>query len=586
MIWRWTGFLIVSGVLAMPAAGVAQPLGTFQWQLQPFCNIVALSVIQQGGLYTLDGFDDQCGAARRAPATGAAVLNPDGTVGLGLTIVTTPGGTPVHLDVAIAVSTLSGTWTDSLGHSGHFAFTPGAGAGGPPRPPSASGLAPGSITAAHLAAGAVGPGQLAPGAVGVAQLAPGIVGALQIDPAQVQTRVSGTCPVGQYLRGIHPNGAVLCEPLLALNVSTTVDKDPTMWPGFYTSIAIPPDGLPIISHHNEAAFTLRITKCGNAACTSGNVSTTVDDPPVNVVGFGTSLAIGADGLPIVSYGDGSAGALRVLHCGNAACTANNVITAVDDPPANLVGLHTSIAIGIDGLPIISHGDTTASGLRVTKCGNVACTTASSTTVDDPPASSAGEFTSIAIGADGLPVISHFDRTAGALRVTKCGNAACTTASSTAVDDHPTNVVGFFTSIAIGADGLPIVSHWDNTAQALRVTKCGNAACTTGNVSTAVDGPFQYSYASSFTSIAIGNDGLPIISYRDTGAAALRVTKCGNAACTAGNLSTTVDDHPVNLLGEHSAIAIGADALPIISHLDSASGTRALRVTKCATQSCR
>lgn len=40
----------------------------------------------------------------------------------------------MHVDAAIAVATLSGTWRDSAGNSGAFAFTPGPGSGGSARP--------------------------------------------------------------------------------------------------------------------------------------------------------------------------------------------------------------------------------------------------------------------------------------------------------------------------------------------------------------------------------------------------------------------------------------------------------------------
>jgi hypothetical protein len=494
----------------------------------------------------------------------------------------------VHLDVAIEVSTLSGTWRDSAGNAGQFVFTPGAGSGGPPRPVPTSGLAPGSITtvelapgavtAAQLAPGAVGTIQLAPGAVTAAQLAPGAVTAAQINPAQVQARILGTCPPGQYLRGFNPDGSVVCEPFLAPPVSTTVD-DSANTVGAFTSIAIGSDGLPIISYLDITAGALRVTHCGNTSCTAGNVSTTVDDP-ANLVGFYTSIAIGSDGLPIISHRDNTAGALRVTHCGSAACTAGNVSTTVD-APANLVGFHTSIAIGSDGLPIISHQDDTAIALRVTHCGNVACTAGNvSTTVDDP-ANSVGFYTSIAIGSDGLPIISHWDQTAGGLRVTHCGDVACTAGNVSTTVDDPGNTVGFYTSIAIGSDGLPIISHLDVTASALRVTHCGNVACTAGNVSTTVDDPANA--VGIYTSIAIGSDGLPIISHRDATASALRVTHCGNVACTAGNVSTTVDD-PANGVGQFTSIAIGSDGLPIISHQDDTAF--GLRVTKCATRTCQ
>lgn len=110
----------------------AQPLGAFTWQLQPFCNALTFNVTQLGSIFTLDGFDDQCGAPTRAAATGAAFSNPDGTIGLGIALVVTPGAAPVHVDATISLATLSGGWRDSAGHSGTFAF--GASIGGSPRP--------------------------------------------------------------------------------------------------------------------------------------------------------------------------------------------------------------------------------------------------------------------------------------------------------------------------------------------------------------------------------------------------------------------------------------------------------------------
>ena len=40
------------------SASSAQNLGTFRWQLQPFCNVVSLAVEQQGAAFQLTGFDD------------------------------------------------------------------------------------------------------------------------------------------------------------------------------------------------------------------------------------------------------------------------------------------------------------------------------------------------------------------------------------------------------------------------------------------------------------------------------------------------------------------------------------------------
>lgn len=123
--------------LMLPAVAGAQPIGTFSWQLQPFCNRVTVNVTQNGGIYTADGYDDQCGAAQRAPLVGLATPNPDGSIGFGLNVVTVPGGRGVQIDARISLATLGGTWSDSAGNSGTFAFN--AATGGSPRPVPTSG---------------------------------------------------------------------------------------------------------------------------------------------------------------------------------------------------------------------------------------------------------------------------------------------------------------------------------------------------------------------------------------------------------------------------------------------------------------
>jgi hypothetical protein len=143
------------GVLVFTSAVVAQPLGTFRWQQQPYCNLLTLNVIGEGGNYTLDGTDDLCGANQKATVTGIASQNGDGTIGFGLTIVGTPGGA-VHLTATINLVTLGGTWSDSNGNTGLFVFTPGAGVPGSARPATLGNPTRATYTY-DLAAGATSP---------------------------------------------------------------------------------------------------------------------------------------------------------------------------------------------------------------------------------------------------------------------------------------------------------------------------------------------------------------------------------------------------------------------------------------------
>lgn len=155
----------------------AQTIGTFRWQQQPYCNVLTLTITQIGAAYRLEGTDDGCGAPRQASVVGLAFLNPNGTVGMGLTVVTNDGagsgGAPLHLDAAISLTSLSGTWRDNTGQTGAWVFTAAAGTGGAARP--APVLAPGIVTSAALAPSAVTSTALAPSAVTSAALADGSV---------------------------------------------------------------------------------------------------------------------------------------------------------------------------------------------------------------------------------------------------------------------------------------------------------------------------------------------------------------------------------------------------------------------------
>lgn len=174
-------------VSAPPLSAQGTVIGTFRWQLQPFCNVVTVTVVQLGAVYHVDGTDDQCGASRAASVVGLAFPNPDGSIGFGLTTVTTPGGTALHTDARITLATVSGTWTDSAGNSGNYVLTPGAGNGGSARVAPPGGIGPGTITGSQIAAGTITATQIAPGTIPSGGVADGSITTAKLADASVTT---------------------------------------------------------------------------------------------------------------------------------------------------------------------------------------------------------------------------------------------------------------------------------------------------------------------------------------------------------------------------------------------------------------
>ncbi len=290
------------------------------------------------------------------------------------------------------------------------------------------------------------------------------------------------------------------------------------WVGYFTSVAVGADGFPVISYYDagSGARHLKVAKCVDAACAKPALINVVDGG-----GRYNSIAIGTDGFPVIGYyHDG----LKVAKCTDAACASVATHTLDDGGPANDdVGQHTSIAVPADGLPVISYHDATNNRLKVAKCGDTGCATASLATFDY-----SGTYGSIAVPADGLPVISHYDAGNTALMVIKCADPACANPAFPTLIDGLSDDVGEYTSLAIGTDGFPVISYYDATDTSLKVAKCADAGCFPApRTITTVDNTGD---VGKWSSIAIGADGLPVIGYYDETNGALKVVKCSTASC--------------------------------------------------------
>jgi uncharacterized repeat protein (TIGR01451 family) len=300
---------------------------------------------------------------------------------------------------------------------------------------------------------------------------------------------------------------------------TTVDSTGVV--GEYTSLALTANGYPIISYYDDTNSNLKVAVCYEPECdgSSGTPPTlTIVD---NASASDTSLVLNASGFPIISYSNDDD--LKVAVCYELECDGSSgtppKLTIVDS--ANCCT--TSLELNVSGFPVISYNSN--DGLKVAVCYEPECDGSSGTPptltiVDNVSASG----TSLVLNASGFPVISYSNDDDNDLKVAVCNNALCTTRTLTTVDSA--GVVGWDSSLALTASGFPIISYFDFTNLALKVAACYHATCTI-SVFVSFNGA---AFAGVESSLELNASGFPVISY--FGDYALVVMTCKSVTCSS------------------------------------------------------
>ena len=132
----------------------AQVIGFFKWRTAPFCNVINVTVTKVGPVFTLDGFEEQCGGNPSLPVSGIAIVQASGQIWMGLTTVMAQGN-GLHTNATIASDTFSGSWRDNANQTGTFIFGAGPISGGPrinPLEADVAGTSPMAQDAARVSA--------------------------------------------------------------------------------------------------------------------------------------------------------------------------------------------------------------------------------------------------------------------------------------------------------------------------------------------------------------------------------------------------------------------------------------------------
>lgn len=352
--------------------------------------------------------------------------------------------------------------------------------------------------------------------------------------------------------------AQFCEQGLARTVDNSAHNV-----GAYSSLAIGADSFAIISYFDASAGSLKLYHCTSANCSTG--AAFEFNATGSVVGEHSSIAIGTNNKPVVSFYDVTLQSLKLYFCVDQQCSSGAAITLDSDGD---VGRFSSLAIGDDSYPIVSYYDATLDDLKFYKCAATDC--ASGSVHRLVSSGDVGQYTSLAVGSNTYPIISYYDVSLGALNLYVCASLSCSSGTSVRVDNVAADV-GQYSAVVVGADHFPVMCYFDATNGDLRVYHCASTDCTSGVARTLDTGGVVGKYCA----IALGADSFPVISYMDETNNALKGYRCAALDCSSGSFSTLDSDGSV---GEYTSLAVGADNAPIVSYYDSTNGN--LKVYHC------
>lgn len=278
----------------------------------------------------------------------------------------------------------------------------------------------------------------------------------------------------------------------ATSTTATLAPAGTTRPGF----AVGKSGIPFVVYAGGTGPTF--APCASASCGAFGTPSVPEESPTGTSGF--VAAMSPQGYPWLAFVNGDT--LFVWECWNASCIDNGGVSisgvtggqvySLGAPSPNFEG-----ALGRDGLPAFAFiwpsATPAASGLKIVRCGDTLCSGSSTITlVPSGPGARTGpegatNFPSITIPPDGLPMVTfrgaYYEGSSGSFPVTssglialKCTKPDCSSYVASLVDGIAGQDLGEYSAVTIGQDGLPVIAYRDATNDRLKIVKCANAFC--------------------------------------------------------------------------------------------------------------
>jgi len=309
--------------------------------------------------------------------------------------------------------------------------------------------------------------------------------------------------------------------------------------GQYTSIALTSADIPIISYYDATNGDLKLAICNNTACTAPTIRV-VDNTADVDVGSHSSMALTSTDRPVMSYYDATNRDLWLAVCDDSSC-ASPVLTRVDNYWD--VGNYTSIAINSSDQPIISYFYDSYGDLKMAICNTLICDDPEIKVMDNS-ANTVGMNTSITLAND-VPVIVYYDTNARKLKMAYCNDSNCMFTTNEVIAD---NVYAYQNAIASSPSGKAFIAYGQyieaETSWTLQLINCyGIPPCA---LPVRTNGDFDRGITGFYHSIAIDSNDVPVVSYYDNGNNELRLYR-GTSFIDQGQPNTFGKSSPTNNL---------------------------------------
>lgn len=229
-----------------------------------------------------------------------------------------------------------------------------------------------------------------------------------------------------------------------------------------------------------------------------------------------------------------------------------ILTTLDS--FGIVGEWSDVALRADGRGVIAYTDSTGASVKVALCNDRACTSAVVRTID-----TGAQFrgVSVAVGPFDEPMVAYrrpptASSAQAAIRFARCVDPGCSAAPAVTLDLW--EVLGNDTDLAVDPDGKPIVVYTRPAIASpdddeLVVVRCVDFACTQRT-----RGSHPDPQAASQPAVVIGGDGRPLFAVRL--GSEVRVGHCSNPDCTIATDLRFPGSTPSLALGGDGRVAVG------------------------------